>query len=408
MHAFIEDICNEIGPRESGKKEEKLAGNKIEEEMKNFCDETHQEEYISSPTAFLGFVRYGASLFIISIILYWLSFSVDNGWLLLGPEFSIIFSVISLSLTGFAIFYFIAEVMRYYEVVDFLFPKKKSKNVIGVINPKEEIRQTIIFSGHHDSAYEFNTFYYLKTFGAVIIFLGYFGVLLFFIVNLLKFMFFFTNIDLNQLFLVFGIIFLCFIPIAVFYLFFHSYKPVPGAFDNLSAVSIVLGIGKYLSENRNGAVFPNHTRVLLVSFAGEEAGLRGAKRYVKKHIKELHKNTVVLNMDGIANKDNILITKNESLIGAKHDKTINEKLLKIANDLNIKAKLGAIPFGATDAAAFSLKKIRATNISAFKFGFHLPYFYHTRFDTPDVVEKESLGQVMQICLEFLKDFDKSS
>ena len=34
-------------------------------------------------------------------------------------------------------------------------------------------------------------------------------------------------------------------------------------------------------------------------------------------------------------------------------------------------------------------------------------FYHTRLDTPDVVEKEALGQVMQICLEYLKRIDKS-
>jgi len=405
MHKFIEDICDEIGPRESGKKEEELAGNRIEEELKNYCNKTWQEEYISSPTAFLGFIRYGAALLIISIILYLLSLFIDLGGIALDPSMSVIFSIISIGLTSFCILYFIGEVMKYYEIVDFMFPKKKSKNVIGVINPTDEVRQTIIFSGHHDSAYEFNLFYYLKTFGVVMIFIGYIGILLFFIIDVLKLILFFTTIDLNFMFFVFGIISICLIPIAFTYIFFHTYKAVPGAFDNLSAVAIVLGIGRFLSTNKNSEYFPKYTKVMLISFAGEEAGLRGAKRFVKKHKKELRNNTILINMDGIAHKDNILFTKNETLIGAKHDKKINEKLIKIAKDLNIGAQLGVLPFGATDAAAFSLAKLRATNISAFKYEFHLPNFYHTRYDTPEIVEKEALGQVLQICLEFLKNSD---
>ena len=37
----------------------------------------------------------------------------------------------------------------------------------------------------------------------------------------------------------------------------------------------------------------------------------------------------------------------------------------------------------------------------------LPYYYHTKHDRPEVVDKESLGQVMQICLEYIKKQDKS-
>jgi hypothetical protein len=42
MYKFIEDICNEVGPRESGTEQEILAGNRVESELKKFCDETHQ------------------------------------------------------------------------------------------------------------------------------------------------------------------------------------------------------------------------------------------------------------------------------------------------------------------------------------------------------------------------------
>ena len=35
----------------------------------------------------------------------------------------------------------------------------------------------------------------------------------------------------------------------------------------------------------------------------------------------------------------------------------------------------------------------------------LPPYYHTRLDTPENVEKEALGQFVQICLEYLKYID---
>jgi len=405
MHRFIEDVCDKIGPRESGSKEEELAGNMIEEELKKFCDETHQEEYVSSPTAFLGFIRYGAIMIISGIILYWLSLSVDLGWLLIDANLGLVFSALASVLAVFAVSYFILEVMRYRELLDFMFPKKRSRNVIGTINPTGKVKHTVIFAGHHDSAYEFNVFYYLKNIGGYTIFIGYAGSIIFSIVSVLKTLFYFLPLSLTQVFFWFGVFFLFIAPIAAIYVFFHSYKPVPGAFDNLSAVSVVLGIGKYLSENKGTEIYPKHTRIHLISFAGEEAGLRGSKRYVKAHYDELKENkTVLINMDGIAKKDSVVILEKEALIGAKHDPDLCATLLRIAQEQGIKARLGTLPFGATDAAAFSRKKLPATSIGSTGLK-KLPEFYHTRLDTPDVVDKEALGQVLQICLGYIKYID---
>lgn len=408
MHKFIVDIYDKIGPRESGTEAEELAGNRIEEELKKFCDESHQEEYSSSPTAFLGFIRYGSILIIFGIVLYWFSLLIDLGLVRSVGNLALVSSVIASILSGFAVSYFILEVMRYREMVDFAFPKKRSKNIVGTINPTGKVKHTIIFAGHHDSAYEFNIFYYLKNMGAATIFIGYVGSIVFFIVSVLKTLSYYLTFpfDIRLVFIVFGVFFIFLAPIAGIYVFFHSYKPVPGAFDNLSAVAVVLGIGKYLSENKdNKKIYPKHTRIQLISFAGEEAGLRGSKRYVKTHYKELkEKETILINMDGIAAKDNILIMNKETLIGAKHNPEICATLLKIAQEQGINARLGALPFGATDAAAFSRKKLPAATISSQDFS-RLPEFYHTRLDTPDVVSKDALGQVLQICLQYINYVD---
>ena len=300
--------------------------------------------------------------------------------------------------------------MKYYEIFDFLFPKKESKNIIGSINPSSEIKKTIVFSAHHDSAYEFNTFYYLKRFGQTIINIGYGGVVLIFFAIILKMIFFILSREFLILFLLFGIIFIVFTPIIAIYVFFHSYHPVLGACDNLSGVAVVFGIGKFLFENKsNQNVYPKGTKVRLISFAGEESGLRGAKRYVEAHLKELTESrTIVVNMDSIAKKDKIIIHDKELGIGAKHNQEVFEHLLKIANDLNIKAKLTPLPFGATDGAAFSKKRISAASIGGLNLKEELAPYYHTREDKPEVVEKEALGQVLRICLEYLKFIDGSS
>ncbi|MCK4781044.1 MAG: hypothetical protein KAT57_12670, partial [Candidatus Lokiarchaeota archaeon] len=185
MYEFIEKVCNEIGPRESGTEQELLAGNLIEEELKKFCDETHQEEYMSSPHAFLGGIRYAAFLVLVSILLYWLSLLIDLRILQIDILYSLIFMVIAVILIILSISYFILEVMKYHEMYDFLFPKRKSNNIVGKIEPSSDIKHTIIFSAHHDSQFEFNTFYYLKRFGQIIINVGYLGVGVIFIAIIL-------------------------------------------------------------------------------------------------------------------------------------------------------------------------------------------------------------------------------
>jgi hypothetical protein len=315
--------------------------------------------------------------------------------------------VIAVILIVISVSYFILEVMKYHETYDFLFPKRKSNNVIGTINPSDEVKNTIIFSAHHDSAFEFNTFYYLKKFGVIIINVGYIGVGIILLVIVLKIILQLFSLELTVLFFSFGFFFIAFIPIIIVYILFHSYKPVLGAFDNLSGVSIVLGIGKFLSDNKNNPeIFPKHTKVYLISFAGEEAGLRGAKRFVSSHYNQLkEEGTIVVNMDGIGKKDAVFILDKEPGIGAKHDISIYNPIFEIAKKLNSNPRISPLPFGATDGAAFSKKGIPTASIGGLNFKDGLPPYYHTRLDTPENVEKEALGQFVEICIDYLKEID---
>jgi len=247
----------------------------------------------------------------------------------------------------------------------------------------------------------------LKRFGQIIINIGYLGVGIILIVIILKIILQLLSIELTILFLSFGFFFIILIPIILVYILFHTYHPVQGAFDNLSGVSIVLGIGKFLAENKNnGEIYPKNTKIYLISFAGEEAGLRGAKRYISAHFNQLkEEETIVVNLDGIGKKDIVIIHDKEPGIGAKHDPKIYQPILEIAKKINPNAKLSTLPFGATDGAAFSKKGISAASIGGLNLKDELPPYYHTRLDTPENVEKEALGQFVEICLEYLKYID---
>lgn len=101
-----------------------------------------------------------------------------------------------------------------------------------------------------------------------------------------------------------------------------------------------------------------------------------------------------------------IIVHKETLTGTKLDSQLSQKLLEIGKDLKIGIKLGSLPFGWSDAVPFARNKIPATSLLSFVMP-KLPYYYHTKYDKPEVVDKEALGQVLQICLEYLKRIDNS-
>ena len=166
-------------------------------------------------------------------------------------------------------------------------------------------------------------------------------------------------------------------PALVGLFFFVSFgdkaNTVPGAVDNLSAVTIVVAIGRYLSSHKN--IVPKNTEIRLVSFGCEEAGLRGAFRYVSAHFEGLKKyDAECVNMDAIQSKENIAIIDFEPSTRTKHSDVMVRKLKEAAKSAKIKVNESALGgsgkiekiigqiTGGTDATAFSKAGIKALNI----------------------------------------------
>jgi hypothetical protein len=66
--------------------------------------------------------------------------------------------LLSLVLTVAGLLIMSLEFFLYREVIDRWYPKAEAMNIHGVLEPAGEVLQTVVFSGHHDSARVFNFF----------------------------------------------------------------------------------------------------------------------------------------------------------------------------------------------------------------------------------------------------------
>ncbi len=227
MFGLVKTVIDEIGPRPSCSEEEKRLGRLLVEEWKSICDRIDVETFTCSPSAFLGFIPIFVLFYFAAVILYWFF-----------PPLSFVMITISLSVG-------ILE-LNYREFVDFLFPRKQGENIIGVIRPKGEINQRVIVSAHLDSAYEFNFFYYLKNAAIPILAIAILGLVMAFGGSLAKTIAYGTGTDNAPVFTIIGIIILVLSPLVALLLFFHTYRPVPGAMDNMAGIAVVAGLGQVL------------------------------------------------------------------------------------------------------------------------------------------------------------------
>ncbi len=398
MHDYISKIVDTYGPRAPGSTEETEAGKNILEEMKNSADEVDREKFSCHPRAFLGWIKITVPFYIMGVLIYFLL-----------PEYM----WISIILSGFGLLLFFEQFLQYAEFIDPLFPEETSYNIIGRFEPEGETNKTLIFSGHHDSAYQFNLIAWFPSVYPILMGIAFIGLITFPFVVSVNFIIGSLSLNLSLISTIFSIVpwtYLATFPFTALFFLFETGKPVPGASDNLSAVGVILGLAKYLNEIQGSEEYPQNTEVLCVSFGCEEAGLRGSRRYVEKHLEELKKKDVeVINLETLTDPDELSIFKRENTTRTNHSMELARKVKNIAQeklDIDLPFEDLSIGGGGTDATPFSRENISAISI----FGTDMegvPEFYHTMDDTPDKVDPQALTRTLEICKEVIKSSEGS-
>lgn len=388
----IKQICKNIGPRAPGSENEKKAQEFLAQELEKCCDTVTIEEFPVHPNAFLGWVRLCALLMCFAAV-----------------AFNLGFGLISLALTLLAIALVIGEFVLYRQLLDPFYQKKTSRNVIGVRNPTGDLKRRIIFSGHCDSSKEW-TFTHLG--GPIllksVLVLSVVGFLFSLIVSVIAisrnyaFSFGLFAPD-DRIVQVLGYIFLALIPVFLFASLFENRKiTVMGANDNLTGSLVSVAVTKFMQDN--DIRFEN-TEVRVIVTGSEEAGLRGAKDYCKKHLQEcLDIETVFCSTDTLKDLDYIAIYNRDLTGTVKHCTKACALLKKGGENAEVDLPYKTITLGASDSAAFTQAGIPATTLAAMD---PAPArYYHTRGDTEAILELKSVETGLNILIESAFLFDE--
>lgn len=387
----IKKVCSQIGPRESGEESERKAQAYVAESMKNVADTVEVEDFELHPKAFMGWVLVDVVLMVISAVLLILSrFDVV-------PDLSTAFNIVALVLSVLSVLFAVGEFLLYRQMLDPFFPKRRTCNVVCTRKAAGETKRRIIFSGHIDSAYEW---YYTHLGGGklltTMIALGMGSMVIQLVLDIISLF----DIPQGLGIIVLTLAFVTLIPILLCTIFVNWKLVVPGANDNLTGVFASMAVLRYMAAN--DIRFEN-TEVVCVSMACEEAGLRGAKAFAKKHAGEDSVETVFVATDTLRDFDYMGVYNKDMTGTVKLDAQAAAMVKKASETAGYNLDYANVFFGSSDAAAIQQGGMKAVALAAMD---PTPArYYHTRRDTADNLDPKTIEAGVDILLETAFLFD---
>lgn len=387
----VKKVCKDIGPRESAEANERKAQEYVAETMKPFADDIQIEGFDVHPKAFMGWVLIDGSFMLLSVMLMCLSAAFS--------DYSLIFRCIALALACLSVVLMVGEFLFYRELLDPLFPKRQSCNVVCKKEPKGETKRRIIFAGHIDSAYEWTYTHLggsalLKT----VIIYGIGGMVITLILDIIALILGNTTVASVLCYAQ-----LAFVPAFIMVLFFVGWKQVvTGANDNLTGVFGSMAVMQFLNDN--GLQLEN-TELVCVSTGCEEAGLRGAKAFAKQHSNEYSDiDTLFVAVDTLRDFDYLGVYRRDMTSIVKLDTQGSALCKKACENAGLDIPYATVPFGSSDAAAAQQGGLRATCVAAMDPA--PPRYYHTRDDLPSILVPKTIEAGLNILLESAFLFDE--
>jgi hypothetical protein len=386
------------------------------------------EEFAVAPLALISAYPLSALFMLLAVLL-----NISMGRLTGIPPW--LTAIATLAFSALSPLVFILQFVFNLELVDPFLGKRKSVNVVGTLRQPgtENVKRLLILSGHHDSA-PANTWFGLlgdvKRFllrsghydrvqeDAWLRFLGY----LFYLLATIWFIGLITMVAMSIIQLtgvIIGnahvvhigtlgwVLLACpIVPAIIFSMFFtHGWKNggiVPGAADNLSASALAVAMCRFLVKNPS--YLPVDTEIRFISFGSEEAGLRGSRRYVQRHLDELQRlDARLLNFETVVDPEIVILTAEGNGTVKSSPETVNS-VVAAAERAGVPHKVSAPWLGAAnDAAPFSQAGLKAVTLLPFKMPQHAVAFYHQKWDSPEILTIDPLLNVLKLTFEWVRN-----
>ena len=398
---IVQTICTSVGPGVPGSVQERQRADVIRHELEAQLgpERVEVEEFDVAPNAWLASMPISACLVMLAA-----GSNVVTGQL--GGIAAWLTACAATICASLAVLVYVLVFIANVELFDPLFPKRCSVNVIGALRGRGTIERVLLVSGHHDSA-PANTWIRLLGRGWVITapvpFLA-FAVLLAA-----------SGLQLAGLVagsasvvrlgtLGWGLLAFPIVPAILLGLFFTHGRAhggiVPGAIDNLAASAIAVALCRFFV--RNPAQLPAGTELRFVSFGSEEAGLRGSRRYVERHLDELRRlDARLLNIEMVADREIAILTSDaHGTVQSSPD--VVRSAVAAAGDAGVPFRLQRAYLGvATDAASFSRAGLAATTLLPFRAA-QMVRFYHQAKDRPEQLDPGAMQNVLALAAGWIR------
>ena len=380
----IARIYDRMPPREPGSIGERKTAEYMASILKNDCgcDSAVIESFQEHPASFYGYCRIQGML----------DFMSCTGFFI-HPLITLLCGCASLIL-------FILFFVLYIPVIDRFFPERTGTNVTAIRACKGSVKRRVFFNGHMDAAWEFTLNYH-------------FGGIVFEIPNVMSLVGVLVNVsmaicalcgvgDWTHTVMLWALLFIpSYIAIGLTY---NPKRIVPGANDNLSGCMIGITI---LREMEKQGIELENTEVGLILTGSEEAGLRGSKAWCKAHREDYQDvPTFIVSIDTIHSPDQLMVNAKDLNGTVSLDTPLSNAFIRAAQEVHAPCRKGMIPLfgGATDGAGFAQGGFHATSVTGMSH--KLENYYHTRRDTPDNLNKESLENCYMAAARLVEIIDR--